>query len=253
MTLQIVFINCDVLESLRQSDRRLHHADLDEYPGQLYSPRLKNRLTKEFIHIKDSRVAYIHWYEEEQSRYRNIYDFIYDCRANSSNKNYFILAKKSVVESTPLDSPIFNVYIPVSGEKLPSSYPVSAKVYLLQACHILSLWKERGLLNSEKKTLHIANTKVEVEQSLGNHIIDNKNEGWIFNTSTFVIAILIDYYEIEGELPYAQLNFSQDAEYRFKVAFYLSSVLRAFCVNNGRTGVSNDAEDVIRTTIDLLR
>jgi hypothetical protein len=256
MTLQIVFINCPVIDALKHIDRRVHQINTSDILSELYSPRWKRMLGENYVHINNSRVAYIHWYNDgEKSRYDDIYDFIFDCRCNSSNKNYFILECKSVVENTPIEELLTKGerYIPVSGERLPRAKSPHVKAYLLQACHILSLWKVRNLLASAKKTITVANTRMEVDQSLGNHLILDKREGWIFNTSTYIIALLIDYYEIEGELPNAQLNFSNDAEYRFKVASYLFNVLRALCVNNGRTSVSSEVEDVIRTVIDIVR
>jgi hypothetical protein len=146
------------------------------------------------------------------------------------------------------------VYNPVSGDRIPTSgINMYIKSYIVQGCHILTLWKQRGLLESKKTVLNVNGTILEMETSKGGHVILDKNEGWIFNTSTFIIALLIDFYQIDGEMPNAQLNFSNDAEYRFKVASYLYNVLRAFCVNNidGRKDATT-VEEVVQGCISIV-
>ena len=257
MTLQIVFIDCEPLENFRQFALRMHHIETGKVKEQIYSPRWKHMLDQNALKFKNCNVLYIHYYQDEP-RYANIYEFIFQCRPSSDNKNLFLLEKRQFLEVTPFDT-LFtkgNIYIPISGDKLPCSNSVEMKrylvAYLLQACHLLSLWKKCGLLESEKKLIRLSSTTMEIEQSKGNHV-HIREEAWIFNTSTFIIGLLIDYYQIEGELPNAQLNFSNDAEYRFKVAIYLFNVLKAFCINNGKSINTSSADEVISNTIEIAK
>ena len=184
---------------------------------------------------------------------------MHSCRCNSSNKNSFLLKTTDEIERTPfLDLLKQNeCYIPVSGDKLPSTANIfskgSIRPYIMQACHILSLWKERGLLESKKSVMNINGVMMEVEMSKGGHKFLTSSDGWIMNVSTPIIAMLIDYYQIEGELPYAQLNFSNDAEYRFRVAKYLFLTLKAFVTNNITTSIPLDTtEQIITETMKIL-
>jgi hypothetical protein len=260
MTLQIVFLNH--VEST-VVDRIIHFAprgtrtysiiekDTEE---QLYSPRWKHMIDVEKCpKIKDCQVLYV----GNPSEYTDIYDFVFKCRPKSNNKNLFLLRTKEDIGTMTWEELLATskVYIPVSGERLPINMPPEhrafVRAYLLQACHILTLWKERNLLEGKKTIVNINGTLVELDSSKGEHRALDKNDGWIFNVSTFVIAMLIDHYQIEGELPNAQLNFSNDAEYRYKVATYLYNVLKAFAISNGATNTST-LDDIVKSIFIIL-
>lgn len=254
MTLQIVFVECEIVRSLESASTRLIQVKEEE----LFSPRWKNMCSKESLNIKNGNVLYIN----TNGRYRNVYEFMYVCKCNSTNINRFLLKTEQELKNASLREEEMKttllregeVYIPVSGDilKVTSSTFPYVKAYLTQACHILKLWKERNLLESKRSILNINGTILETETSAGNHLIMEKTEGWIFNVSTYIIGLLIDYYQIDGELPEAQLNFSNDAEYRFKVASYLLNVLKTFCVNNGKPNI-NTVEDVIKGVLEVVK
>jgi hypothetical protein len=254
MTYQIVFVECEIIESLRKYASMVHEISLDKNTEQLYSPRLKH-FPKVSIKIKNSQVLYIHHYQHIMAcKFPSNMEFMCACRSNSSNKNTFLLKTTEEIERTPFLDLIKDneSYIPVSGNKLPDTLTIKVEMrpYILQMCHILSLWKERGLLESKKSIMNVNGVMMEVELSTGGHKFLSRNDGWIMNVSTPIIAMLIDYYEIDGELPNAQLNFSNDAEYRFRVAKYLLLVLKAFCINNSVTSVPLDTtEQIITQTI----
>lgn len=228
MTLQIIFFECEIIEKFRRHDTKVIQVN----ERQLWSPRWKHFNDKEdMVNIKNGNVLYICY---TQNRFDNVYDFLYSCKCNSSNRNRFLLRSETELKDVPFEKLLeeSEVYHPVSGEKLPVTFDIHVKAYLIQGCHILREWKKAGLLESKRSILNVNGTVLEMETSKGNHLILDKSQGWIYNTSTYIVGLLIDYYQIDGEMPYAQMNFSNDAEYRFKVASYLFNVLKAFCLNN---------------------
>lgn len=261
MTLQIIFFECEIIEKFRRSDTKVIQVN----ERQLWSPRWKHFILGEVINIKNGNVLYICY---TQNRFNNVYDFLYSCKCNSSNRNRFLLKPQKELEDVPFEKLLeeSEVYHPVSGDKLkhaegvrsasldklPITSSIFIKAYLIQGCHILREWKKAGLLESKRSILNVNGTVLEMETSKGNHLILDKSQGWIYNTSTHIVGLLIDYYQIDGEMPYAQMNFSNDAEYRFKVASYLFNVLKAFCLNNinhlSNVGCLNNVERLSNPT-----
>ena len=172
------------------------------------------------LKFKNCNVLYIHYYQDKQG-IANIYEFIFQCRPSSNNKNLFLLEKRQFLEVDPFDTLLTkgNIYIPISGDKLPCSNSVEMKryivAYLLQACHLLSLWKKCGLLESEKKLIRLSSTTMEIEQSKGNHV---HVQGRSMDLQYFHIYHWTSHWLLPNwrGITKCTIEFSNDAEYRFK-------------------------------------
>jgi len=240
MSLQLVYLNC-AQKPFKQAGRVHEVWEHDLATEQLASPRLNFMFGKpreaqsNALAFKNLDVVYIHYGSEPL--YKDVYDFMFSCRANSSCRNRFFLGTTEEFDNITFEALLSGAhdYHPASGGKVPSPAVLrGVKPLLMQGAHILHEWRKRGFLESRKNILLVSGVLMETECSKGQHVIMHKNEGWLFNTSTPFIAMLIDYYLIEGNFggPNSQLNFASDAEFRLLVATYLFDTLKAFCVEN---------------------
>jgi hypothetical protein len=238
MSQQLVFINCPIIDRFRSDVGKSHFIDeKDLSTTQLFSPRLNFMFNqKAILDLKRLDVIYVYHYNaSETNHYANIYDFVFSCRPNATNRNRFFVG---LIDERMSFSELLSKcheYVPVSGNRMPLTVKsIQLEALMMQGCHLLQAYNERNFLSSEKRITNNYGILVERCVSKGNHVIISKAEGYLFSISTPIIGMLIDYYQIDSSYagPNAQLNFSFDAEYRLKVASYLKDVLRAFCFNN---------------------
>lgn len=228
-------MNCPIIEEYRKYASRVFQIDeTDLSTQQLHSPRLNFMFDIEPLLFKNAKVLYI---STNKEMYQNIYDLVYACRVNATCASLFYLGE--IPESFDDLLGKTEKYNVVSGETIPLTTNLESgriqRHLLLQAYHILYEWTKRGFLKT-KRTSFVSSGGIVVERdsSCGEHIALDKTEGWLFNTSTPIVAMLIDYYQVESSFGgiNSQLNFTGDAEYRLKVARILLDILKSFRLNN---------------------
>ena len=129
------------------------------------------------------------------------------------------------------DNPVYNI---ATGAKI-TVMKSEIKQQMMMAAHTLYELNRRRLLNIRDEREYVNEDGITYRRNRldGNHLLF-KTDGWLYNTSSYVLALIIDYYGITGNMagPVSQGNFLEDNEYRLMVADYLYTILSTFCKNN---------------------
>ena len=222
-----------------------------EHPSTMfYSPRIPNPYDDQIkVGDSDNSERIKVYYATETNSYKNIYEFIFACRASKLTDNYYLMGSvptsvanlkaRAILLGNPQQAPptthviapsIYNI---VSGDKLDVSLSEGGRLlvhrYMMMGLHYFAMYSKCGL----------GRTRVLLEQtqsrivSAGGHLFD-ETQGWLLNVSNIFIGMLIDYYRIESGIVgmNAQLSFAKEPEFRFLVYKYLKAVFVAFLKHN---------------------
>jgi len=209
----------------------------------LYSPRIPDPYNDQIRVGESDNSARMKVYYATlgvpDGEYKDIYEFIFACRASKLTDNYYYMGPmpRSIADlklhAVPLGgrNGIYNL---VSGDKMSFSPEETAEQvlvhrYMMMGLHYFVMYGKCGL----------GRTRVLQEQtqsriiSAGGHTFD-RAEGWLLNVSGLFVGMLIDYYRIESGIVgmNAQLSFVKEAEYRYLVYKYLKAVFVGFVKHN---------------------
>jgi hypothetical protein len=217
----------------------------------LYSPRIPNPYNDQIrVGDNDNSARSKVYYATLGAQYRDIYEFVFACRASKLTDNYYLVGPMptSVADlkarAVLLGSPeLYNI---VSGEKMVfrGADADSAKAlvhrYMMMGLHYFAMYGRCGFGRSRVLQEQCQSRIV----SAGGHSFDD-TQGWLLNVSNIPIGMLIDYYRIESGIVgmNAQLSFVKEPEFRYLVYKYLKAVFVAFVKHNGSDEVNEQTND----------
>lgn len=228
----------------------------------LSSPRINYMIDDENLitFANNSTCLYIHIQPEGVNlEYKNIYEFMFFCRATKNTNNYYYMGTVNTAKNNEFQR-ICDIaknnrpYNIVSGGKV-EKWDKKIIFNILVACHILKEYNDANFLSQETKTREgYGDIKIQQIVSNGNHIIKDSKKGWVFNPSTMFIGQVIDFYGINSQFAGIDSlhNFAEDAEYRFILATMLKNVLESFLSNNETLSKKNNSvSSLIDNIVDI--
>jgi hypothetical protein len=216
----------------------------------LYSPRYLS------THIRERPISFetndtVYYVSSEE--YEDIYDFIYRCRFSKRNKQRVAFGKFKNFEE--IEKASRNVYILVSGDKLPSDVSLDEKKnivkWMTQGVFLLKVFESMCL---DKSTIVTTDRKASIVSS-GEHNI-GPNDSCFMDLNLLFTAMTIDYYEIDSGIKSknAQIAFNSDSNYRKAVIDKMREVFCSFINSNGGSIISQEIsfDNIIRKTLEIL-
>lgn len=235
-------------------DEQVKIKEVEMFPDLTFniaSPRfLSHHIMKRGIFYETGATVYYAFYEP----HNDIYMDIYRCRFTKRNKQKLIYSK-SELTIDEVKEKSRDVYILVSGEKLPDDVSVneknSIKRWLVHGLNILDVYNDKKFGDS----IIVSNEKNAFLVSSGHHII-GKNDSCFLDVNLPFVAMLIDYYEIHSGIQdkNAQIAFINDSNYRKAIFDRMKEVFCSFIKTNGGSITSQDItiETIITKSLEIL-